>query len=332
MGVREGVNAFLSGYLPQSNLRFREHLVQGERRRPVRAVVCRGRQPPRADALPGDGERSAASRCASGAGSFAVESSSSSARTARGRRRCSACCRATSPSTPTAAAAAAARRRRSVAARLAQAAGGRPRRRRRRRRRRRTVRALLRRLAARSATLGLSQPLRVEALLENGVGHLSGGEQQRVALALALGAPADVYLIDEPSTSTRAAPRGGARAQALRTGDRQDGVRRRARLHDGVLPRRSRRRLRGTPSVAAVATAAAAPAGMNLPPARRELPPRPRDGAAADQQARLAGRPVRRRRHFFVGDVWDCRLELSPNFRCGARPCSTMQAVRSSSR
>ena len=27
MGVREGVNAFLSGYLPQSNLRFREHAL-----------------------------------------------------------------------------------------------------------------------------------------------------------------------------------------------------------------------------------------------------------------------------------------------------------------
>ena len=29
--------------------------------------------------------------------------------------------------------------------------------------------------------------------------HLSGGERQRVALCLALGKPADVYLIDEPS-------------------------------------------------------------------------------------------------------------------------------------
>lgn len=31
------------------------------------------------------------------------------------------------------------------------------------------------------------------------VQHLSGGELQRVALALCLGKPADVYLIDEPS-------------------------------------------------------------------------------------------------------------------------------------
>jgi ATP-binding cassette, sub-family E, member 1 len=31
------------------------------------------------------------------------------------------------------------------------------------------------------------------------VTNLSGGELQRVAIALALGTPADVYLIDEPS-------------------------------------------------------------------------------------------------------------------------------------
>jgi ABC-type dipeptide/oligopeptide/nickel transport system ATPase subunit len=31
------------------------------------------------------------------------------------------------------------------------------------------------------------------------VAHLSGGEMQRVALVLALGKPADIYLIDEPS-------------------------------------------------------------------------------------------------------------------------------------
>ena len=42
-------------------------------------------------------------------------------------------------------------------------------------------------------------PLRIEPLLARDVADLSGGERQRVALALALGAPADVYLIDEPS-------------------------------------------------------------------------------------------------------------------------------------
>ena len=42
-------------------------------------------------------------------------------------------------------------------------------------------------------------PLKVEALLDRPLHALSGGEQQRVALALALGTPADLYLIDEPS-------------------------------------------------------------------------------------------------------------------------------------
>ena len=35
--------------------------------------------------------------------------------------------------------------------------------------------------------------------MEQEVQNLSGGELQRVALALCLGKPADVYLIDEPS-------------------------------------------------------------------------------------------------------------------------------------
>jgi len=43
------------------------------------------------------------------------------------------------------------------------------------------------------------KPLRVEALFDSGVQTLSGGELQRLAIALALGTPADVYLIDEPS-------------------------------------------------------------------------------------------------------------------------------------
>lgn len=43
------------------------------------------------------------------------------------------------------------------------------------------------------------KPLVVEAIIDNGVQTLSGGELQRLAITLALGKPADVYLIDEPS-------------------------------------------------------------------------------------------------------------------------------------
>eukprot|EP01065_Artemidia_motanka_P039825 TRINITY_DN4910_c3_g1_i1.p2 TRINITY_DN4910_c3_g1~~TRINITY_DN4910_c3_g1_i1.p2 ORF type:complete len:661 (+),score=278.04 TRINITY_DN4910_c3_g1_i1:82-1983(+) len=43
------------------------------------------------------------------------------------------------------------------------------------------------------------KPLNVEDIIDQEVQHLSGGELQRVALTLALGKPADIYLIDEPS-------------------------------------------------------------------------------------------------------------------------------------
>lgn len=43
------------------------------------------------------------------------------------------------------------------------------------------------------------KPLDIDPLLDNDVQTLSGGELQRVALVLALGKPCDVYLIDEPS-------------------------------------------------------------------------------------------------------------------------------------
>eukprot|EP00127_Corallochytrium_limacisporum_P007490 Clim_evm12s253 gene=Clim_evmTU12s253 len=43
------------------------------------------------------------------------------------------------------------------------------------------------------------KPMNVAALFDQDVAHLSGGELQRVALTLALGQPADIYLIDEPS-------------------------------------------------------------------------------------------------------------------------------------
>ncbi len=43
------------------------------------------------------------------------------------------------------------------------------------------------------------KPLSVNGLYDNEVQKLSGGELQRVALVLALGKKAKVYLIDEPS-------------------------------------------------------------------------------------------------------------------------------------
>eukprot|EP00551_Chaetoceros_affinis_P000279 CAMPEP_0203656184 /NCGR_PEP_ID=MMETSP0088-20131115/40788_1 /ASSEMBLY_ACC=CAM_ASM_001087 /TAXON_ID=426623 /ORGANISM="Chaetoceros affinis, Strain CCMP159" /LENGTH=542 /DNA_ID=CAMNT_0050517065 /DNA_START=251 /DNA_END=1879 /DNA_ORIENTATION=+ len=43
------------------------------------------------------------------------------------------------------------------------------------------------------------KPLNMDNIIDNGVQTLSGGELQRLAICLSLGVPADVYLIDEPS-------------------------------------------------------------------------------------------------------------------------------------
>jgi len=43
------------------------------------------------------------------------------------------------------------------------------------------------------------EPLKVKGMLDRDVSTLSGGELQRVAIALCLGRDADIYLIDEPS-------------------------------------------------------------------------------------------------------------------------------------
>ena len=43
------------------------------------------------------------------------------------------------------------------------------------------------------------RPLKIEDIIDNEVKLLSGGELQRVAIAMTLGKPADIYLIDEPS-------------------------------------------------------------------------------------------------------------------------------------
>jgi len=43
------------------------------------------------------------------------------------------------------------------------------------------------------------KPMNLENIIDQDVKTLSGGELQRVAICLALGVPADIYLIDEPS-------------------------------------------------------------------------------------------------------------------------------------
>lgn len=43
------------------------------------------------------------------------------------------------------------------------------------------------------------KPMSMDAIIDNGVQTLSGGELQRVAIVLSLGTVADIYLIDEPS-------------------------------------------------------------------------------------------------------------------------------------
>mmetsp|Transcript_62851 Transcript_62851/g.132701 ORF Transcript_62851/g.132701 Transcript_62851/m.132701 type:complete len:613 (+) Transcript_62851:187-2025(+) len=45
----------------------------------------------------------------------------------------------------------------------------------------------------------VAKPMLIDAIADHNVQTLSGGELQRVALVLALGKPADIYLIDEPS-------------------------------------------------------------------------------------------------------------------------------------
>lgn len=67
-----------------------------------------------------------------------------------------------------------------------------------------TVRALLTAAIGRKAESGyfdteILHPLRIKGMLDRDVSTLSGGELQRVAVALCLGRDADIYLIDEPS-------------------------------------------------------------------------------------------------------------------------------------
>jgi translation initiation factor RLI1 len=49
----------------------------------------------------------------------------------------------------------------------------------------------------------VARPLKIDDIIDQQVCNLSGGELQRVAITLALGKPADIYLIDEPSFCTQ---------------------------------------------------------------------------------------------------------------------------------
>ena len=60
------------------------------------------------------------------------------------------------------------------------------------------------------------KPLRAQELYDKIVTNLSGGELQRIALVLALGSPADVYLIDEPSAYLDSEQRINARSMIPR--------------------------------------------------------------------------------------------------------------------
>ena len=151
---------------------------------------------------------------------------------------------------------------------------------------------------------------KVEALLETPVHVLSGGEQQRVALALALGTPADVYLIDEPSAYLDSEQRLAA-ARVLKRFVQTTAKTAFVVEHDFMMACYLADRVvvyEGTPSVAAVATAPQPlQRGMNaflrqLDVSFRRDPEtaRPRINkldSQADREQKASGD------YFFVGDV-----------------------------
>ncbi|KAJ2376545.1 Fe-S cluster-binding ribosome biosynthesis protein, partial [Coemansia sp. RSA 2603] len=61
------------------------------------------------------------------------------------------------------------------------------------------------------------KPMNIEDIIDQEVKNLSGGELQRVALVLALGTPADVYLIDEPVIVMEGTPSVNAVANSPQT-------------------------------------------------------------------------------------------------------------------
>jgi ATP-binding cassette subfamily E protein 1 len=75
-----------------------------------------------------------------------------------------------------------------------------------------TVRELLYQTVGKDADAGFFQaevahPLSLKYLMDNEVKSLSGGELQRVAIAVCLGSQADIYLVDEPSAYLDSAQR-----------------------------------------------------------------------------------------------------------------------------
>ena len=214
MGTREGINAFLHGYLPTENLRFRS---EGLNFKPTAA------EPETAlpAALPGGDDEAAQQRAEAviafpsltqRAGSFTLTVEAGSLRSGQivvllgengmgktvfVRMLAGEIGGETAPAEGKGDAAAAGVRLPKLhasykAQRLSgHRVGG-------------TVRQLLQRsiadaLAHPRFVAEVLAPLRVEALLELCVASLSGGELQIVAVVIALGTPADVYLLDEPS-------------------------------------------------------------------------------------------------------------------------------------
>ena len=90
------------------------------------------------------------------------------------------------------------------------------------------------------------RPLRIDDIIDQEVQNLSGGELQRLALALCLGKPVDVYLMDEPSGKNtvpglslpgQRAETGGCQGhQEVHTPRKENWLQRGARLHHGDVP------------------------------------------------------------------------------------------------
>lgn len=82
------------------------------------------------------------------------------------------------------------------------------------------------------------KPMNIDPLMDQAVQNLSGGELQRVALAMCMGTPADIYLIDEPSAYLDSEQRVWASKVIKRfILHAKGGFYRGARFHHGHVPR-----------------------------------------------------------------------------------------------